>query len=161
MLMRLKATFSLLVKLCVLLTVLHTYVANKKWILDAESQGDHVPYRDTKPTRILQPAQGGNANTTIICNITLAQSPLLSHRCRCQDEERAPSGGGGGAGGGPKIEEPYKGCLDVHWTSRQVIKLTKTVDNCLCHNHGPLNKGPKHIHKESNRNKTKSSFAAA
>ncbi|GJU41174.1 formin-like protein 1 [Tanacetum coccineum] len=30
---------------------------------------------------------------------------LLSHRCRCQDEERAPSGGGGDAGGGPKIEE--------------------------------------------------------
>ncbi|GJW52913.1 zinc knuckle CX2CX4HX4C containing protein [Tanacetum coccineum] len=29
---------------------------------------------------------------------------LLSHRCRCQDEKRAPSGGGGG-GGGPKIEE--------------------------------------------------------
>ncbi|GKC45707.1 hypothetical protein Tco_1063429 [Tanacetum coccineum] len=28
---------------------------------------------------------------------------LLSHRCRCLDEEPAPSGGGGG--GGPRIEE--------------------------------------------------------
>ncbi|CAL5207567.1 unnamed protein product [Lathyrus oleraceus] len=38
-----------------------------------ESQGGHVPYRDSKLTRILQPALGGNANTAIICNITLAQ----------------------------------------------------------------------------------------
>jgi hypothetical protein len=33
----------------------------------------HVPYRDSKLTRILQPALGGNSNTAIICNITLAQ----------------------------------------------------------------------------------------
>ncbi|KAG5562316.1 hypothetical protein RHGRI_005143 [Rhododendron griersonianum] len=33
----------------------------------------HVSYRDSKLTRILQPALGGNANTAIICNITLAQ----------------------------------------------------------------------------------------
>jgi len=32
-----------------------------------------VPYRDSKLTRILQPALGGNSNTAIICNITLAQ----------------------------------------------------------------------------------------
>lgn len=36
----------------------------------------HVPYRDSKLTRILQPALGGNANTAIICNITLAQVTL-------------------------------------------------------------------------------------
>ncbi|CAH1443846.1 unnamed protein product [Lactuca virosa] len=45
----------------------------KKLSEGAESQGGHVPYRDSKLTRILQPALGGNANTTIICNITLAQ----------------------------------------------------------------------------------------
>ncbi|KAF3451459.1 hypothetical protein FNV43_RR07554 [Rhamnella rubrinervis] len=45
----------------------------KKLSEGAESQGSHVPYRDSKLTRILQPALGGNANTTIICNITLAQ----------------------------------------------------------------------------------------
>ncbi|KAJ4745013.1 P-loop containing nucleoside triphosphate hydrolases superfamily protein [Rhynchospora pubera] len=39
----------------------------------AQSQGGHVPYRDSKLTRILQSALGGNANTAIICNITLAQ----------------------------------------------------------------------------------------
>lgn len=38
----------------------------------------HVPYRDSKLTRILQPALGGNANTAIICNITLAQVCYLN-----------------------------------------------------------------------------------
>lgn len=38
----------------------------------------HVPYRDSKLTRILQPALGGNANTAIICNITLAQVNIWS-----------------------------------------------------------------------------------
>ncbi|KAH7511752.1 hypothetical protein FEM48_Zijuj12G0016100 [Ziziphus jujuba var. spinosa] len=45
----------------------------KKLSEGAESQGSHVPYRDSKLTRILQPALGGNANTAMICNITLAQ----------------------------------------------------------------------------------------
>ncbi|CAJ2628859.1 unnamed protein product [Trifolium pratense] len=45
----------------------------KKLSEGVESQGGHVPYRDSKLTRILQPALGGNANTAIICNITLAQ----------------------------------------------------------------------------------------
>ncbi|XP_073119255.1 kinesin-like protein KIN-7O isoform X2 [Henckelia pumila] len=45
----------------------------KKLSEGAESQGGHVPYRDSKLTRILQPALDGNANTAIICNITLAQ----------------------------------------------------------------------------------------
>ncbi|GLJ16488.1 hypothetical protein SUGI_0281410 [Cryptomeria japonica] len=40
-----------------------------------EIQGGHVPYRDSKLTRILQPALGGNAKTAIICNIT----PALIH----------------------------------------------------------------------------------
>ncbi|KAK4281942.1 hypothetical protein QN277_013382 [Acacia crassicarpa] len=44
----------------------------KKLSEGAESQGGHVPYRDSKLTRILQPALGGNANTAMICNITLA-----------------------------------------------------------------------------------------
>lgn len=38
----------------------------------------HVPYRDSKLTRILQPALGGNANTAIICNITLSQVSILT-----------------------------------------------------------------------------------
>ncbi|KAK3133349.1 hypothetical protein QOZ80_6AG0535400 [Eleusine coracana subsp. coracana] len=45
----------------------------KKLSEGVESQGGHVPYRDSKLTRILQPSLGGNANTAIICNITLAQ----------------------------------------------------------------------------------------
>ncbi|THF97253.1 hypothetical protein TEA_008081 [Camellia sinensis var. sinensis] len=52
----------------------------KKLSEGAESQGGHVPYRDSKLTRILQPALGGNANTAIICNITLAQKMASSSR---------------------------------------------------------------------------------
>ncbi|KAJ7549092.1 hypothetical protein O6H91_07G039700 [Diphasiastrum complanatum] len=37
-----------------------------------ENLGGHVPYRDSKLTRILQPALGGNAKTAIICNVTPA-----------------------------------------------------------------------------------------
>ncbi|KAF3341935.1 Kinesin-related protein 4 [Carex littledalei] len=44
----------------------------KKLSEGAQNQGGHIPYRDSKLTRILQPALGGNANTAIICNITLA-----------------------------------------------------------------------------------------
>ncbi|KAJ3035299.1 hypothetical protein HDV00_004075 [Rhizophlyctis rosea] len=34
----------------------------------------HIPYRDSKLTRILQPSLGGNARTAIICTITPASS---------------------------------------------------------------------------------------
>ena len=37
--------------------------------------GGHIPYRDSKLTRILHPSLGGNAKTAIICNIT----PALVH----------------------------------------------------------------------------------
>ncbi|KAK8966075.1 Kinesin-like protein NACK1 [Platanthera guangdongensis] len=50
----------------------------KKLSDGAESLGGHVPYRDSKLTRILQPALGGNANTTMICNITLSQVFLFT-----------------------------------------------------------------------------------
>lgn len=36
----------------------------------------HIPYRDSKLTRILQPALGGNAKTSIIC--TVAPEEVLS-----------------------------------------------------------------------------------
>jgi hypothetical protein len=32
----------------------------------------HIPYRDSKLTRILQPALGGNSKTSIICTVTPA-----------------------------------------------------------------------------------------
>eukprot|EP00983_Pelagomonas_calceolata_P091172 1157512-Pelagomonas_calceolata.AAC.3 len=37
--------------------------------------GAHIPYRDSKLTRILQPSLGGNAKTSVICAIT----PALCH----------------------------------------------------------------------------------
>ena len=40
-----------------------------------ESKGGHIPYRDSKLTRILQPALGGNSKTAIVC----AMTPAASH----------------------------------------------------------------------------------
>ncbi|CAL0322518.1 unnamed protein product [Lupinus luteus] len=42
-------------------------VINK--LSDGSKQRGHIPYRDSKLTRILQPALGGNAKTSIICTI--------------------------------------------------------------------------------------------
>ncbi|EXC19622.1 Centromere-associated protein E [Morus notabilis] len=61
----------------------------KKLSEGAESQGGHVPYRDSKLTRILQPALGGNANTAIICNITLAQIHVDETKSSLQFASRA------------------------------------------------------------------------
>jgi len=36
----------------------------------------HIPYRDSKLTRILEPALGGNSSTAIICTITPAQNHM-------------------------------------------------------------------------------------
>ncbi|MCL7037541.1 hypothetical protein MKW94_021026 [Papaver nudicaule] len=43
--------------------------------LSAGGRIGHVPYRDSKLTRILQPSLGGNSRTAIICTM----SPALSH----------------------------------------------------------------------------------
>ncbi|CAL9754688.1 unnamed protein product [Musa acuminata subsp. burmannicoides] len=61
----------------------------KKLSEGAEGQGIHVPYRDSKLTRILQPALGGNANTAIICNITLAQVHADETKSSLQFSSRA------------------------------------------------------------------------
>ncbi|CAL5328741.1 unnamed protein product [Camellia sinensis] len=43
--------------------------------LSGGKRNSHIPYRDSKLTRILQPSLGGNARTAIICTM----SPALSH----------------------------------------------------------------------------------
>ncbi|KAA8534736.1 hypothetical protein F0562_029822 [Nyssa sinensis] len=43
--------------------------------LSGGKRNGHIPYRDSKLTRILQPSLGGNARTAIICTM----SPALSH----------------------------------------------------------------------------------
>ncbi|KAI3959158.1 hypothetical protein MKX01_023834 [Papaver californicum] len=42
----------------------------------SKGRNGHVPYRDSKLTRILQPSLGGNARTAIICTISPARNHL-------------------------------------------------------------------------------------
>eukprot|EP00899_Mesostigma_viride_P023480 jgi/Mesvir1/4316/Mv14048-RA.1 len=42
----------------------------------SEGSWSHIPYRDSKLTRILQPSLGGNARTAIICTMSPARSHL-------------------------------------------------------------------------------------
>lgn len=36
----------------------------------ADVEGSHIPYRDSKLTRLLQPSLGGNARVAIICTVS-------------------------------------------------------------------------------------------
>lgn len=46
----------------------------------SSGKGGHVNYRDSKLTRILQPALGGNARTAIICTASPARSHVEQTR---------------------------------------------------------------------------------
>ncbi|MQM18417.1 hypothetical protein Taro_051408 [Colocasia esculenta] len=46
----------------------------------SKGRNGHIPYRDSKLTRILQPALGGNARTAIICTICPARSHIEQSR---------------------------------------------------------------------------------
>ncbi|KAJ7513536.1 hypothetical protein O6H91_23G003500 [Diphasiastrum complanatum] len=55
----------------------------------AGRHGGHIPFRDSKLTRILQPALGGNAKTAIICTITPDEIHLDESRGTLQFANRA------------------------------------------------------------------------
>ena len=42
----------------------------------------HIPYRDSKLTRILEPSLSGNARIAIICTVTIASGAAAHPRCR-------------------------------------------------------------------------------
>ncbi|KAF6136889.1 hypothetical protein GIB67_018928 [Kingdonia uniflora] len=62
-------------------------VINK--LSDGGKQRGHVPYRDSKLTRILQPALGGNAKTSIICTVAPEEVHIEETRGTLQFASRA------------------------------------------------------------------------
>ncbi|OIW20876.1 hypothetical protein TanjilG_24954 [Lupinus angustifolius] len=62
-------------------------VINK--LSDGSKQRGHIPYRDSKLTRILQPALGGNAKTSIICTIAPEEIHIEETRGTLQFASRA------------------------------------------------------------------------
>ncbi|MQM02969.1 hypothetical protein Taro_035742, partial [Colocasia esculenta] len=62
-------------------------VINK--LSDSGKQRAHIPYRDSKLTRILQPALGGNAKTSIICTVAPEEMHVEETRGTLQFASRA------------------------------------------------------------------------
>ncbi|KAH9659247.1 kinesin-like protein KIN-7N [Citrus sinensis] len=62
-------------------------VINK--LSDGVKQRGHIPYRDSKLTRILQPALGGNAKTSIICTIAPEEDHIEETKGTLQFASRA------------------------------------------------------------------------
>jgi centromeric protein E len=46
----------------------------------SKGRNAHIPYRESKLTRILQPSLGGNARTAIICTMSPARSHIEQSR---------------------------------------------------------------------------------
>lgn len=58
-----------------------TYVScGRFWLLISKGRNGHIPYRDSKLTRILQNSLGGNARTAIICTMSPAHSQAEQSR---------------------------------------------------------------------------------
>lgn len=62
-------------------------VINK--LSDGVKQRGHIPYRDSKLTRILQPALGGNAKTSIICTVAPEEDHIEETKGTLQFASRA------------------------------------------------------------------------
>ncbi|CAM8926259.1 unnamed protein product [Rhodiola kirilowii] len=62
-------------------------VINK--LSDGVKQRGHIPYRDSKLTRILQPALGGNAKTSIICTVAPEEAHVEETKGTLQFASRA------------------------------------------------------------------------
>ncbi|PWA82882.1 P-loop containing nucleoside triphosphate hydrolases superfamily protein [Artemisia annua] len=62
-------------------------VINK--LSDGAKQRGHIPYRDSKLTRILQPALGGNAKTSIICTVAPEEVHIEESKGTLQFASRA------------------------------------------------------------------------
>ncbi|VFQ99048.1 unnamed protein product [Cuscuta campestris] len=62
-------------------------VINK--LSEGAKQRGHIPYRDSKLTRILQPALGGNAKTSIICTVAREEVHIEETRGTLQFASRA------------------------------------------------------------------------
>ena len=63
-------------------------------LLQCYSCSAHIPFRDSKLTRILQPSLGGNAKTCIICAITPDEIGETHFTIKVLQGEREGQGGG-------------------------------------------------------------------
>eukprot|EP01135_Chromosphaera_perkinsii_P012320 Nk52_evm12s2635 gene=Nk52_evmTU12s2635 len=57
--------------------------------LSESKESSHIPFRDSKITRILQPSLGGNARTAVICTVTPASSSVEESQSTLKFASRA------------------------------------------------------------------------
>ncbi|KAI9370007.1 kinesin motor domain-containing protein [Aspergillus egyptiacus] len=105
----------------------------------ADKEGKHLPYRDSKLTRLLQPALSGNSLVSILCTVQLgsstnsnagetlntlkfaarAKNNIISHAKRAEEA----FGGGGGDAGSRVLLERYR--MEIQALRSQLESQTK------------------------------------
>ncbi|KAL2866791.1 putative kinesin family protein (KipA) [Aspergillus lucknowensis] len=105
----------------------------------ADKEGKHLPYRDSKLTRLLQPALSGNSLVSILCTVQLggsvnsnsgetlntlkfaarAKNNIVSHAKRAEEA----FGGGGGDAGSRVLLERYR--MEIQALRSQLESQTK------------------------------------
>ncbi|KAL2783895.1 kinesin motor domain-containing protein [Aspergillus keveii] len=105
----------------------------------ADKEGKHLPYRDSKLTRLLQPALSGNSLVSILCTVQLgssvnsnsgetlntlkfaarAKNNIVSHAKRAEEA----FGGGGGDAGSRVLLERYR--MEIQALRGQLESQTK------------------------------------
>ncbi|KAJ1654047.1 hypothetical protein IWQ61_005952 [Dispira simplex] len=83
----------------------------------------HIPYRDSKLTRILEPSLGGNAKTAIICTITLAGSHVEETLSTLKFANRAKN-----VCNKPQINEELSGEALLRVYNQEISMLKKKLD---------------------------------
>lgn len=81
-------------------------------------KGGHIPYRDSKLTRILQHSLGGNARTAIICTMSPAHSHVEQSRNTLAFATRAKE----------VVNTTHINMVRIFWSHGSMHELDETVD---------------------------------
>ena len=98
-------------------------------LLQCYSCSAHIPFRDSKLTRILQPSLGGNAKTCIICAITPAEIGETHSTLKVLEGGEERKGGREGARRGGEGQGEGTMCTVLHVCFPQFASRAKKVKN--------------------------------
>ncbi|RKP39116.1 P-loop containing nucleoside triphosphate hydrolase protein, partial [Dimargaris cristalligena] len=90
---------------------------------DGDRSNVHIPYRDSKLTRILEPSLGGNAKTAIVCTITPASTHVEETLSTLKFANRAKN-----VCNKPEINEELTGEALLRVYHKEISMLKKKLD---------------------------------